>query len=999
MNYSGNVTAVIGPTNTGKTHLAIERMLGHDSGLIGLPLRLLAREVYDRIVARIGPARVALITGEERIKPKNPSYYVCTVEAMPQDVDVDFLAIDEVQLAGDPERGHIFTDRILHARGNSETLLLGAASMRGIIEKLLPGTHFVTRPRLSKLTFGGQKKLSRLPRRTAIVTFSTEEVYSIAELIRRQRGGAAVVMGALSPRTRNAQVALYQSGDVDFLIATDAIGMGLNLDIDHVAFAGNRKFDGQRTRELSPGELSQIAGRAGRHMNDGTFGVTANVEPFEPSVIERLENHEFKPFKTVNWRNRSLDFSSIEALKESLKLPSDHSVLVRGRMVDDVQALENLSHMPEIRDRAMGPAGIKRLWEVCQVPDFRKISTSDHVELVANLFGFIMDDDPVIPEDWFASQVAFSDRTDGDIDTLANRIAHIRTWTFVSNKMDWLNDPQHWQEKTREIEDRLSDALHEKLTQRFVDKRTSVLMRRLRDEEELFAEIGVDGAVHVEKHLVGRLNGFVFTPEDQGEGINKKAAQGAAARVLKDELLMRVRRVVAAKHDAFELSPRGRISWKGAEIAKLMPGDTPLKPNVHLFTDEHLSALDGDKVQARLDKWIEEEIAEKLAPLASLSDAEDVSGLAKGVAFQLVENFGILRREDVGRDIASLDQTARATLRKYGIRFGAFNIFIPILLKPAASDLLLILWALKHGGANNIDIDNMPAAPRGGLTSVATDPALPKEFYKISGFHSCGPRSVRIDMLERLADMIRPLVAWRKPAQMESGKKPDDQKNSDGASAKTKTDGPPEGATGDGGFIGTASMMSILGCSPDELGQVLKALGFRGEKKILPVSEDQTTRPNASSAASDTGSETPQQVEDGAKGTAQAEPAPAEPAPVEPVSEEKMESVGATGAEEKDDEFIIVWRPSKRQRNVPPVKSRDGARAKRSKPRQSGAQSGAQSGRGRKQGAGGRAGNKDGARRSAARKPEKRMDPDSPFAALAKLKDKLEEKPKDKSTT
>ena len=484
MTRSRNVTAVIGPTNTGKTHLAIERMLGHDTGLIGLPLRLLAREVYDGIVARIGPARVALITGEERIKPANPSYYVCTVEAMPQDVDVEFLAIDEVQLAGDPERGYIFTNRLLHARGNSETLLLGAATMRNVIEKLLPGTNFVTRPRLSQLTYGGQKKLSRLPRRTAIVAFSVEEVYSIAELIRRQRGGAAVVMGALSPRTRNAQVALYQSGDVDFLIATDAIGMGLNLDIDHVAFAGSRKYDGQRSRDLTPGELAQIAGRAGRHMNDGTFGVTANVEPFGQDIIERIENHEFEPLKTLMWRNPSLDFSSIDRLKESLKEPPSHGTLVRGRMADDVIALENLSLMDDVRGRALGPAGVKRLWEVCQIPDYRKISTADHVDLVGKLYSFVMAADPVIPEDWFAEQVALSDRTDGDIDTLANRIAHIRTWTFVSNKVDWLQDPKHWQEKAREIENRLSDALHEKLTQRFVDKRTSVLMRRLRDEEE-----------------------------------------------------------------------------------------------------------------------------------------------------------------------------------------------------------------------------------------------------------------------------------------------------------------------------------------------------------------------------------------------------------------------------------------------------------------------------------------------------------------------------------
>ena len=1061
MERSKNVTAVIGPTNTGKTHLAIERMLGHDSGMIGLPLRLLAREVYDRVVERIGPARVALITGEERIKPAHPSYYVCTVEAMPHDIDVDFLAIDEVQLAGDPERGHIFTDRLLHARGNSETLLLGAATMRNIIEKILPGTNFVTRPRLSKLTYGGQKKLSRLPRRTAIVAFSAEEVYSIAELIRRQRGGAAVVMGALSPRTRNAQVGLYQSGDVDFLIATDAIGMGLNLDIDHVAFAGSRKYDGHRSRDLMPSELAQIAGRAGRHMNDGTFGVTGNVEPFTQSIIDRLEGHEFEPLKTLYWRNRALDFSSVDQLKESLKQPSTHPGLIRGNMADDCVALENMSKISDVRDRSMGPAAVRRLWEVCQVPDYRKISTSDHVDLVAKLYSFLMQDDPVIPDDWLAAQVAFSDRTDGDIDTLANRIAHIRTWTFVSNKVDWMDDPKHWQDRTRAIEDSLSDALHEKLTQRFVDKRTSVLMRRLRDDEELFAEISKDGDVYVEKQLVGRLDGLMFTPAEAGEGINKKAAQSAAAHVLGDELSMRVRRIIAAKHDAFSLSGRGRLIWKDAELAKLEAGDDPLKPRIHILADEHLAAHDREKMQERLDSWILDEIKERLGQLRALSAAEDISGLGKGVAFQLVENFGVLRRESAAKDIASLDQSARAVLRKYGVRFGAFNIYLPSLLKPAASDLLLILWALKDGPKHGVELENMPIPPRGGLTSVATDPAVTGEFYKVSGFHICGPRSVRIDMLERLADMIRPLVAWRsgrekiaakspeKPAENSAGKpagKPAEglaESASGDTTEKTtgkviekvientiepsvgavsdKTDGaesavpckepvkkavsvvPPEGSTGDGGFVGTASMMSILGCSADELAQVLKSLGFRSEKKpkkpatkavkisvtapgeVKRASPDTTTinqggsvdavaapvgedvKPIADAVTSDSGGEV----------TAATESGPAK-------------SDGSEAAEEE--EFITIWRPSRRPRPRNQTKPREGSAGQRAKPGKGGG-AGKRSERQRSGGA-----NKPGRAPARARRPEKRADPDSPFAGLAKLKAELEQNPKGKNT-
>ncbi|MGE3708649.1 MAG: helicase-related protein, partial [Hyphomicrobiaceae bacterium] len=465
-----NVTAVLGPTNTGKTHLAIERMLGHETGMIGLPLRLLAREVYDRIVARVGAEKVALITGEEKIRPENPRFWVSTVEAMPREIDVDFLAIDEIQLAADPERGHVFTDRLLHARGKLETLMLGALTMREAIADLVQGANFITRPRLSKLSYAGQKKITRLPPRSAVVAFSAGEVYSIAELIRRQQGGAAVVLGALSPRTRNAQVELYQSGDVDYLVATDAIGMGLNLDVDHISFAATRKFDGHHHRNLTASELAQIAGRAGRYMNDGTFGVTGNVEPLEPDVIDRLETHTFDAVKTLQWRARDLDFSSLAALQDSLRQLSRHPRLQRARTADDLAVLETVSADREISAAATGPAAVATLWDVCQIPDYRKISSQNHAELVATVYKYLMRGEQHIPEDWFAKQVEYADRTDGDIDTLANRIAHIRTWTFVSNRPNWLKDPAHWQGRTREIEDSLSDALHEQLTQRFVDR-------------------------------------------------------------------------------------------------------------------------------------------------------------------------------------------------------------------------------------------------------------------------------------------------------------------------------------------------------------------------------------------------------------------------------------------------------------------------------------------------------------------------------------------------
>jgi ATP-dependent RNA helicase SUPV3L1/SUV3 len=822
-----HVTAVLGPTNTGKTHLAIERMLGHESGMIGLPLRLLAREVYDKIANRVGADKVALITGEEKIKPERARYWVCTVEAMPRDIDVDFLAIDEIQLSGDPERGHVFTDRLLHARGRSETLLLGAQTMREAIADLIPGANFISRPRLSKLSYSGQKKITRLPQRTAVVAFSAAEVYAIAELLRRQRGGAAVVLGALSPRTRNAQVALYQSGDVEFLVATDAIGMGLNLDVDHVAFSATRKFDGQNHRNLTPSELSQIAGRAGRHMNDGTFGVTGSAEPLDNDTIERLETHNFDSVRVLQWRNRDLDLRTLEGLKQSLREMPKLQRLVRARSADDVIALETVSADRDIAAMATAPAAVGKLWEVCQIPDYRKISGQNHAELVASIYGYLMSPEERIPEDWFAKQVGLADRTDGDIDTLANRIAHIRTWTFVSNRATWLKDPEHWQGKTREIEDRLSDALHEQLTQRFVDRRTSALMKGMRDKDELHAEIAADGAIHVENHFVGRLRGFRFQLDPGAEGVHGKATRSAAAQVLARELGMRARRVAAAQPDALSLDRRGRIMWREEELAQIEATDDPLKPTVSLLVDEHLSGPDREKVQARLEAWLEATIGEKLKPLVEIGKAEDIAGLARGIAYRLRESLGVLRRETVAEEIKSLDQNARAQLRKYGVRFGAFNIYFPVLLKPAAAELVLTLWSLKNAGANGLSVDALPDPPRAGLTSFAPDPACPEAFYRAYGYHVCGPRAVRLDMLERLADLIRPLLAWR------------------GTNGAT----PPKGAVGDGGFTVIPEMMSLLGCSPDELGGVLKALGFRLDRRPIKTDPAVAASPQAPSAA------------------------------------------------------------------------------------------------------------------------------------------------------
>jgi ATP-dependent RNA helicase SUPV3L1/SUV3 len=967
-----NVTAVLGPTNTGKTHLAIERMLGHQSGLIGLPLRLLAREVYDKIVARVGADTVALITGEEKIKPDRPRYYVSTVEAMPRETDVDFLAIDEVQLAADPERGHIFTDRMLHARGREETLLLGAQTMRQAIADLIPGANFISRPRLSKLTYAGEKKITRLPTRTAVVAFSAAEVYAIAELMRRQRGGAAVVLGALSPRTRNAQVALYQSGDVDFLVATDAIGMGLNLDVDHVAFAGVRKFDGQAHRDLTPAELAQIAGRAGRHMNDGTFGVTGNVQPFSSDLIERLENHAFDNVKSLQWRNRDLDFGSLDRLRESLRQSPVEQRLTRARMADDTLALENVSGDHELTALASSPGAVARLWDVCQVPDYRKISAQDHAELVASLYKFLMSPAERIPVDWFAKQVAFADRTDGDIDTLATRISHIRTWTFVSNRRDWLDDPEHWQGRTQAIEDSLSDALHECLTRRFIDRRTSALMRGLKQKDEMAAEIAQDGAVRVENHYVGRLQGFRFFPDTQAEGIHGKAARSAAAQVLARELTMRARRVAAAKSDAFKLNRLGQILWRDEEIGRLEAGDDPLKPVVVVSADDSMSAADKEKVQERLVAWLGETIGQRLKPLVDIAAAKDLSGLARGMAFRLSEGLGILRREAVAEEVRALDQPARSQLRSYGVRFGAFNIHFPALLKPAAVELSLRLWVLKCGAANGLDLTNPPELPRAGLTSLVIDPALPEAFYRIAGYHPCGSRAIRIDMLERLADQIRPLVAWR----------PD----------PASPNPPPKGATGDGGFRVMPDMMSILGCSSADVGEVLQTLGFRLERvPVAPAPVENGPAAEPAEAAEPAGpAAAPSPDADATLG----EVAPAEAASTS--AEESARDAAEPAPEKRPAEakWDEIWRPRRQGRQHDRPRRRHGDQAAKSQVEARPAPRGKEVWRSRPQRKQGPPGRREEQQRpyghSAAPPPKPGIDPDSPFAALSSLKAALE---------
>ena len=785
-----NVTAVLGPTNTGKTHFAIERMVAHPSGIIGLPLRLLAREVYGRVCEKVGTEHVALITGEEKIKPKNARFWVCTVEAMPRDLDVSFVAIDEIQLAADLDRGHVFTDRLLHRRGVNETLVIGASTMQRPIEKLLPGVTVVNRPRLSKLSFAGEKKLSRLPHRTAIVAFSAEEVYAIAELIRRQRGGAAVVLGALSPRTRNAQVEMYQNGDVDYLVATDAIGMGLNLDVDHVAFAGDRKFDGWQYRRLNPAELGQIAGRAGRHLKDGTFGTTGRCQGFDEDLVEALEDHRFDPLAVLQWRNSDLDFTTIEALQASLELFPHEPGLTRAPLGEDMMVLDIAARDESVRRGAKTRADVARLWDVCQVPDYRKVSPAAHAEFALTLYGFVVRAGRV-PDSWYAQQVAMFDRTEGDIDALSARIAQVRTLTYIANRPDWLGDPEHWQGVTRQLEDRLSDALHERLAQRFVDRRTSVLMRRLRENAMLEAEITAQGDVLVEGQHVGQLHGFRFTPDPLAAGEAARTLNAAAMKALGGEIDTRADRFSAAVDESFALANDGTIRWLGDPVAKLTAGDKLLVPRARIVADEHLTGPALETVQRRLDLWLAQHIKKHLGALMELETGDGLEGIVRGIAFQVAEALGVLERSRVADDMKTLDQAARSTLRKLGLRFGAYHIYLPALVKPAPRALAAQLWALRHGGVETVKgLDEVPHLAASGRTSFQADQDVPKGLYRAAGFRVCGARAVRVDILERLADLIRPAIAYR---------------------PGTTPGTPPSGTADNDGFVTTVQMTSLAG--------------------------------------------------------------------------------------------------------------------------------------------------------------------------------------------
>ncbi len=928
MQSQGQVVAVLGPTNTGKTTYAIERMLAHRTGVIGLPLRLLAREVYDRIVALRGPSVVALVTGEERIVPPRTQYWVCTVEAMPEGMGADCIAIDEVQLCADPERGHVFTDRLLRWRGLHETLLLGADTMRGTIAALVPQAQFLRRDRMSELTYSGQKKISRMKPRSAIVGFSVENVYAIAELIRRQKGGAAVVMGALSPRTRNAQVAMYQAGEVDYLVATDAIGMGLNLDVDHVAFSALSKFDGRRMRPLAPNELAQIAGRAGRGLKSGTFGVTGDAPALEDGVAKAIMDHSFTPQNKINWRNHALQFGSIDRLIATLEVKSDNERLVRAREADDLRSLKTLGQVDEVFARCTNGPSVRLLWDVCNIPDFRGISHGEHASLLEAIF-LDLHQFAEIKEDWLAQHIRRIDRTDGDIDALSKRLAFIRTWTYVAQRKGWTRDESHWRGATREVEDRLSDALHARLTEKFVDRRTSVLLRRLGQKEAMVAEVNETGEVTVEGEFVGKLDGFRFRADKGAGGAEEKTIKSAALQALAPQFHLRADRFYNAPDTEIDFTEQGGLMWGSAAVGKLVAGSDALKPQVDVFVDDVAGPEVAEKVQRRLQHFIDRKVAALFEPLLNLSRDETLNGLAKGFAFQMVENLGVIPRAAVADDVKALDQDARGGLRKHGIRFGQFTIFMPLLLKPAPTRLRLVLWSLSKG------LSEFPESPPPGLVTIPVEQGAPEGADTMSGYRNAGTRAIRIDMLERLADMLR-------------------AENSRA------------------GFEAKADMLSITGMTLEQFADLMQGLGYKaekGEREKVKVAAQTPPEPT----------ETPDAAAAPAEEAAQ--PSDEAPAPEDAAAsaDEATPDTPSAAAPEQEVFYTFTWGGTRPARNAEQNQRRgmDKPRGK-GKPRKGGPR-GDKNDRGNKP------------QKFSAKPPrrEKQIDPDNPFAAaLMGLKDK-----------
>ena len=738
------ITAVLGPTNTGKTHLAVETMLEYESGIIGFPLRLLAREIFDKCVNKVGTEHVALITGEEKIIPKSPKYYICTVESMPQDIMVDFIAIDEIQMCADHERGHIFTDRLLNARGDKLTMFLGSHTMKSVITSLIDNIEFINRERYSKLTYSGYKKISRLNPKTALIAFSVDEVYAIAELVRRQKGGAAIIMGSLSPKTRNSQVELYQSGDANFLVATDAIGMGINMDINNVSFTNLRKFDGKKTRKITLSEISQIAGRAGRHINDGTFGITGECKQLSSDEIEKLEKHELNKIDVLYWRNSKIDFDSLDNLVLSLEKKTNNQFLKRINDCVDEKVLKYLIKNNNDGKTKYSKDYIKTLWECCQIPDFSKKAYGNHTEVVKKVFEFLTSKTGKVTNEYMKMQLKHLDKYDGNIDTLTNRISNVRTWSYVANKRGWANNSDYWIERTKYIEDKLSDKLHEELTKSFIDKRISILSRTLKQDVSLATEIKNENQVIIDGQYIGRLKGLKLDLDLKSGSLKTdiKSLRKAARQAIAPELIRRVSKIISSEN--FKIENDHKIYWMNDPIAYISKGKDYLNPKLELLVDEALDAESKEKLKINLEKKLYALISNELSDLVNLSRAKFKSNYVRALCYQLFEENGVMKRQIVYETIKNLSKEDRSDIRKAGIKIGRYHIFLPKMLKPNAVDLRVKLWKL------HFTEDKKYIIPKPGLNFLKNESKKDNKFLLICGFENFDKFYVRVDILERL---------------------------------------------------------------------------------------------------------------------------------------------------------------------------------------------------------------------------------------------------------
>ncbi len=738
------ITAVLGPTNTGKTHLAIETMLSFESGIIGFPLRLLAREVYDKIIQRTDISKVALITGEEKIIPMNAKYYLCTVESMPLNKLVDFVAIDEIQMCADNERGHVFTDRLLNFRGEKLTMFLGSHTIKNIINSLEEKVEFIFKDRFSKLSYVGHKKISRLNPKSAIIAFSIEEVYAIAELVRRQKGGSAIVMGSLSPKTRNSQVKLYQSGDVDYLVATDAIGMGLNMDLDNVYFSSLKKFDGKKLRKLNLSEISQIAGRAGRYRNDGSFGITGDCKELSAEEIELIESHKLEPIQYIFWRNSNLNFKNFESLINSLDEKPTKKILRRIYDCEDEKLLKFFLKEHSKYNILNEKNSLEIIWECCQIPDFVKHTYGHHLEVVSKIFGFLTSGKKKVLNKYMKKQLNSLDKLEGNVDSISNRIANVRTWSYVSNKKGWVENQDYWIERTKILEDKLSDRLHEELTKSFIDKRASILARGLKQDIDLKTEITDQKNVLIDGQYIGELKGLKLNLDLKIDSLDTdiKSLKKASRQGVGPELVKRINQIINS--NILKLKEDFKIYWGNDPIAYLTPGKNYLEPNLNLIADDILEFENRNRLQIHLEQWLKKFIREKLTDLVNLNNIEKNNNSIRALCYQLFENNGVLKRDLVSEFVKQLSLDNRKILRKNGIKIGRYHVYLHKIIKPEAVTIRLLLW--KNYYRKNMNLK----PPKFGLNFIIEENNINSNFMLICGFEKFKNFYVRIDILERL---------------------------------------------------------------------------------------------------------------------------------------------------------------------------------------------------------------------------------------------------------